>query len=195
MNHFGNKTISNDLSDWASFGDYIGGTINTILSLSSLIILGLLTNTVSKQSNEENKKINLLVRKLDCYDKLTSFLPEITSISGEIVRSTAIIINTNIPNDVRLENLQSFRNVTLVFRDFYHYILTFERRYGHLFEYNLNSPDFNKLLINANKLNVFCDAIVARRLDTHIIVESEDELILMNQFYFILIDNLKKELK
>ncbi|ABQ06591.1 hypothetical protein [Flavobacterium johnsoniae] len=192
--HFGGKRFSDDLALWGTFGDFIGGTLNTVISLSSLIILGLLTHIVSKQSNEESKKINLLIRKLDCYDKLTSFLPEITAIGTDLITSTDVIMNKDLKDDVRLEHLKSFRKLTLVFREFYHFILTFDSRFGHLFEYNMTSDDFQNLLYNTNKLNNFCDAVVARKLDTHIIIESGDELAVMIHYYNILIDNLKKEL-
>lgn len=192
---FGGNTLSNDPIVWGTFGDFMGGTLNTIISFSSLIILGLLTYIVSKQSNQENKKINLLIRKLDCYDKLTSFLPEITRISNDLIRSTKVIIDKSQSDDVRLESLNSFRNLTYVFRDLYHFILTFDRRYGHLFEYNVNSTDVQGLLFNLNKLNDFCDAVIDRRLETDIIVENGDELNKMIHYYNIIIDNLKKELQ
>lgn len=159
LKHFGGKTISNDLSDWASFGDYVSGTINTILSLSSLILLGLLTSTISKQSNEENKKVNLLIKRLDSFEKLTDFLPKITQTLTDMAIDVTDITYAleNKENDIdRL--VQEFEKKTRFYTELQVFIQTFGLRYGHLYSYNFESDEFRSL---AEDIVPTCDYFTA----------------------------------
>ncbi|MEZ0183143.1 hypothetical protein AB9T89_12930 [Flavobacterium oncorhynchi] len=147
--HFGKNSISNDISHWASFGDYLGGTINTILSLSSLIILGLLTNTVSKPSNEENKKVNLLLKRLDSFEKLTDYIPRIRQILGEMdidVKS----FNDSLKNkNYNVDHITTeFEKKAKFFIELNVVIQSFGIRYSHLYNYNFESSEFTSLSEN-----------------------------------------------
>lgn len=46
--HFFKQSISNEILHWGNFGDYIGGTTGTIISLLNLILLMILTIYVAK---------------------------------------------------------------------------------------------------------------------------------------------------
>lgn len=54
---FQEQEISSEISDWAYFGGFFGGTVGVMISLMNLAILAYLTMWVSKQGNEENKKL------------------------------------------------------------------------------------------------------------------------------------------
>lgn len=158
---FWNHTFSNDPAVWGTFGDYVGGTINTILSLSSLVILAILTNSVNKQSNEENKKINFLLRRLDSYDQLTCYLNEIGQIIMHLDAHT-IGYNTDsksFSEDYNGENLIDFKKRLIEFTVF---LEAFQPRFGHLYQYNFNSLEFNNLIKNSHELRVFFALIISK---------------------------------
>lgn len=48
--------ISNNISDWASFSNYIGGIISPIISALNLYLFYILTTTASKFTEENTKK-------------------------------------------------------------------------------------------------------------------------------------------
>jgi uncharacterized protein YeeX (DUF496 family) len=147
--HFGGNTISKDLNVWASFGDFMGGTVNTILSLSSLIILGFLTNLVSKQSNDENKKVNLLLKRLDSYEKLTDYMPKINQIVSEMNIDLGDINDAFENNNDDIGYLlREFEKKSKFFIELYVVIQTFGIRYGHLYNYNFDSKEFASLSEN-----------------------------------------------
>lgn len=144
--------MSNNISDWGTFGDFFGGTLNTLISGISLIVLGYLTHLVAKQSNEENKKNNLLLRKLDVFDELTSYQPELNIFIGDFIRFLNII-NKDFKTpfltpEKRLHYELELSKKNGFFIELYYYLYSFKNRYGHLFNYNFSSPEYVRLITN-----------------------------------------------
>jgi hypothetical protein len=189
--NFRDNPISNNLSDWASFGDYIGGTINTILALSSLIILGLLTHNIGKQSNEENKNISLLLKRIDSYEQLAYFLTEVfTSVHAMTIKVTKIrkpgqtidMIN-KIKEDIEKD--------AKVFLQFYSLLATFEQRYSYLYKYDFSLKEFQDLIDEAEKFTIFIDDLINKHDDE--IIEYQDPKVINK--LFLVLEKLQKELK
>lgn len=155
--NFKKHSVSNLISDWGAFGDYFGGILNTIISFLSLIILGLLTYYISKQSNDENKKVNLLMRKLDSYDELTKHLPEVNQFLPNLDKSCRLLTNKFSnelidPLEIKEEKKELFYSIS-TFSDFYYFLYSFNARYGHLFNYDFDSENFKLLLKKGSELN------------------------------------------
>lgn len=145
--------ISNDISSWASFGDYLGGTMNTIISLLSLLILSYLTYLVSEQSNAENKKNNILMRRMDAYDEFATFLPEVNQLLLDFNKSTGRLAKrlNILPLDLELINKEKIElhKQIKTFANFYSFLFYFNVRFSHLFEYDFNSELYTRILNNA----------------------------------------------
>ena len=198
---FNSNPISDNVEDWVFFGDYLGGTVNTAISFSSLIFLAYLTYLLSKQSNSENKKNNILMRRMDAYDELTSFLPQVNQFLIDFSKSANIILDkvTVQPLDIDLiieKKLELNRQIVL-FKNFYSLLFSFNVRYGHLFDYDFNSEDYNKIVENANTLRIFFEKTIDflnGEMDTPNVIEGD----LMRTFFddlLVFINLVRKELK
>ena len=73
---FYSYSFSNNIEQWAEFGDYISGTINTLISLASLILLSVLTYYVAENSNKESRKLEFYNKRLEIYDCTCQWLIE-----------------------------------------------------------------------------------------------------------------------
>lgn len=161
--HFGGKTISDDLSNWALFGDFVGGILNTILSLSSLVILGLLTHNISKQSNEENKKNNLLLKRIESYDSLAYYLTEIHTSTSTISDKLSRLSNPRLTNEMKNKIITDVESEAKIFMQFYSLVLTFEERYSYLYEYDFLCKQYDELVDEARKFNSFFQELLQTR--------------------------------
>ncbi|MFH6987760.1 hypothetical protein ACHRVW_08445 [Flavobacterium collinsii] len=139
--------ISEDPTIWGAFGDYIGGTVNTVISLSSLIILACLTYQLSKDESQQNKEVALLLRRIEVYDSISAFLSDIkrnkinlfqdiNSIENDLTRNPPL----NLDHHTREINdfFQFYDNM-------YYMINSLKLKYNHIFEYDFESNDFISL--------------------------------------------------
>ena len=88
--NFKNQTISENIQDWASFGDYIGGTLNTILSFLTLLTTIFIAFTLNNYDNIRNEK-NTLFEKQKLIRELRE--AEYKEISKEINNIWDIVSN------------------------------------------------------------------------------------------------------
>jgi hypothetical protein len=168
---FKNQIISTEISDWAAFGSYIGGVLNTIISLLSLIILGYITYLISKQSLLENKKLKILERKLNAYNELTKFYPKISHLLTNAVRILKLL-----PKDVKHINSLTDKDYVNkkdkiieqldILLEFHFYLSSFRIRYSHIFEYNFDCEDYQLLLESTNSYKTFCLSLM-NKLELH----------------------------
>jgi len=156
--------VSSKVSDWASLGDFLGGTTNTLISFISLIVLSYLTYVVSKQSNEENKKTNLLLRKFDAYDNLLCYLPIINSLSNSMPRDMKLVSKkikeaNTIGETIQIDKREVISSAKK-FIEFNHFLFNFYARYGHIFKYDFTSKNYNDLIDNSNRITDFFNSII-----------------------------------
>ncbi|CAA9197206.1 hypothetical protein FLA105534_01518 [Flavobacterium bizetiae] len=190
--HFWNHTISNDMAVWGTFGDYMGGTINTILTLSSLIILAYLTKLVSDQSLEDNKDLNLLVRRLDCYDRVTLYLPELHL---KVVDLANLDVNTN-TEQLRLENKKEVELSARFFYEIHIFLQTFPIRYRHVFKYDFNKNEYKVLIEKAKSMQDLVMVGVAQTVTGEIDPDiPTDDFTNFLDLYLAFINELSLELK
>lgn len=190
--YFGGKTVSNDLSVWASFGDFIGGTLNIILSLSSLVILGLLTHNIGKQSSEENKNINFLIRRMDSYDLLSKYLTdiELANITGRIYLDKAKEAKAY---EEKLNILNNLQEKFVVHYELYALLTSFRSRFSQLYSYDFDSQRYRHLVETSRKVkeNLMIIHNDDREFDGDFLEQYEEFFELFNE----LLENLKKELQ
>lgn len=153
--NFWNQKMSSTISDWGTFGDFMGGTINTLVSLISLIVLGYLTYLVGKQSNEANKENNLLLRRLEAFNELSDFMPKMDFQIKETSKCVNIL-NENLKNNfLSIEKEENYKNIISTqcsnLSKFFSYISYFDVKYKHIFNYNFKSNDFKELKESAQK--------------------------------------------
>lgn len=198
---FKSSNISDSISDWAAFGDYIGGLANIVISVTSLIVLSFLTYIVSKQSSIENRKTNILIRKLDAYEGLTAFFPELNQFFTEILKVLQMInkrFNEESPNLDEIKELKNdFSKKVQVFSNFYYFLYTFNVRYGHLFEFNFDKIEFTRAIKNAKLLNEhFISARDSFNFDENKLIPYEHKLTeeLFNDLT-VIINEFRSELK
>ena len=154
---FGSYKISEDVKDWSNAATYFGGFLGILISLFSLIILGYITYLINKQSNIENKKTNLLMRKLDAYNELTSYLPKLLyflpAASRKITSSNHHFEKSkDIENPKYQEEVKELIQHLEFFLHFHLYLVCFQPRYEHLFDYNFKNKDYIELEKKSNEL-------------------------------------------
>lgn len=198
--NFWKQDISHDITRWGAFGDFFGGILNTIISLISLIVLGYLTYLIGKQSNEENKKTNILLRKLDAFNELTSFLPNLRYFAFELIRLKE---NLNYFSNEKTKDIIKYENSKLelctkieYFFNFFNFLISYETRFYHLFEYNFAQKDYINLIDNGNKLNDYF-ILLRKRIELNIsdeVLYDDKTVDTFFNLFDIFIVNLRKEL-
>ena len=192
--------LSNEISDWASFGDYIGGTINTLLSFFSLIILSYLTYVISQNSNKENKKLNILKRKLDVYNELTNYTPKINlslSSSSRILQDYLLKMKQedDVNSDNYLNAKREFINNSNFFIEFHYYMYSLKVRYSHLFKYDFSGEEFQLLLKSSKDFEAYFRSIINYFvLNEGEVLEQPDLPLFMDRFA-VVVNSLRDELK
>ena len=85
--NFYNKKISDDTSDWAIFGDYIGGIVNPLVAIINVLVLIYLTLLVEKNSEVRNKQNILEQKKLFELNLMNKAIEELNEIQHNILSS------------------------------------------------------------------------------------------------------------
>ncbi|MCC9066304.1 hypothetical protein [Flavobacterium piscisymbiosum] len=195
---FWDHPISDDSAVWGTFGDYIGGTINTLVSLSSLIILAILTNTVSKQSSEENKNVTLLLKRIDSYEKLTDHLPTLNQIFFDLYDDISGLIEIlHYPELQFGPKVKALAEKARIFKHLHVFLLTFNHRFGHLFIYDFTAKEFKQLVIDLNEVIIYFDLVVEhmKKRSGDFPEFPQNQFDNFNNSFGKILNNLQKELK
>jgi hypothetical protein len=177
--NFKSHIISENISDWGSFGDYFGGIINPIISLLNLIVLGYITYLIAKNSVEENKKLYFLQRRIEAFDELMRYMPQFNMAPSRILlplkKMEKKIKETNSFESVDsiIEEINMQMNI---FSEFHFFIFNYRVRFGHLFNYDFNSEDYKNLLLNTGKFKDYFKSI-SEKLITQEKHETDEQLI------------------
>lgn len=162
---FGDSQFS-DPEKWGVFGDFIGGIYNPIISLASLFVLGYLTHVVAKQSNDENRNLLLLERRMNAYDELAKFIKATNSMTTDFNYAMSLLpVYTTLPREQALLHTikiyEELKATSKVFHDLYFTLHEFFPRYGHLFKYDFKSNEYKELLIESKRVGEMMYEIVA----------------------------------
>ncbi|MDH4472269.1 MAG: hypothetical protein QE487_06655 [Fluviicola sp.] len=163
LSYFGINHVSENPSDWGTFGDFIGGTVNTLIGIISLLVLAWLSYTVAKNSNEEARNHQFLVRQMDAYDRLTNYAINSPIIFRKINAHAGYILNLQEKDCQTHEHWAEYnRNVSIELNPLFemcYYVTSFETMSGHLFSYDFTSQKFKDLQTTTATLNKYLEEI------------------------------------
>ncbi|MBD78551.1 MAG: hypothetical protein CL840_06505 [Crocinitomicaceae bacterium] len=152
--YFKENLISNNPNEWALFGDFIGGTTNTLVSIFSLIILAYITVLIAKNGNQEQHQRFLLEKKIIAFDELGAFLLKLNVALRMI--SLELKNTTDKASNLDLEGINlgksKIREQVEIYVSYGAFIFTFYARYGHLFDFDFESDIYKDLVSTSNKL-------------------------------------------
>jgi len=197
--HFGVTSLSNSKTDWGVYGDFIGGTVNTIISLISLIVLGYITYLVSKNTNEESRKQQLLLRKMDVYDKLGNYILESLMAFRKWETNANYILELQKTFESNSEHwadyIRKTRSDFNILIEMIYYIKSFKTMSGHLFNYNFEGKEFKNLQEAATSLSDYIKKVDDFHNSEEKVLEDGNETIInfSNQMDLFL-KNLQKEI-
>ncbi|HLV63447.1 hypothetical protein [Galbibacter sp.] len=142
--NFGNTFISKDINHWGEFGADVGGVVNTIISLASLIVLSFLTYYVAENSNKHTQELHLKNKRLDIYQKVCG---QISSVESNINRLAGLIDLNNYSIKIKQENIDLviFAEVINQVEQNYIYIDHMHISYEYYFPCSLNSDEYHEL--------------------------------------------------
>jgi hypothetical protein len=197
------SNISSNVSDWGDFGSYVGGIVTPIISIYSVIILGYITYLLSRNSNEENKKLYLLQRKLEAYEEFSKYFPRFnkTPLKLQYILQRITRNLDEIGTDKELHKSESeeiFQQVEF-FVEFYYFLFNFNLRYGHLFDYDFESNDYKKSLsllcqVKDDFLSIY-EGFVLLDFSLVKINESIDKIAKMMDYLVNFTNDIRKEIE
>jgi len=165
---FDGTKLSNNISDWGAFGDFFGGILNIVIGLISLFVLAYVTSLVSQQSNEENRKQNILDKRIEVYGSMCECMTTIaeiwTKIDIAMEKIKYEVINLG-NNEISEDSKRELRQLTFQFLSKSVYIDFFDIRYSYLFPIATKTPEYNELRIVNKKLENY-HIIVEKSLNT-----------------------------
>lgn len=156
--------LSNNVEDWALFGNYLGGVLTPVISFLNLIILGYITYLVGKNSNEENKNLFDYKKKIEAYDKLTSYFPLFNATPGKIERSLDRIIDIVAQGKIPTHEMEPVREMNELFdfySEFYYFLFNYDIRYGHHFKYEFGCDQFQSLMETIKEIKEYFEKMVS----------------------------------
>lgn len=192
---FFSVSISNDVSDWGAFGDFIGGILNPIIALTGTIILGMLTYQISKQSADENKNLFLYEQRILAYQRVSFLLNDVHAASN-CSQSTKWLVERlkEIGDDerVKAERIQNYQSLLVILSKINIELEYFPFNYGHLFKYDFTSKKYTSL---KNLSHKFFDSFEDSKFDAKTLsFDFQTGVGLMTELEeFVL--NLKSEIK
>lgn len=163
IKQFGTCYYSNKLMDWANFGDYIGGVLNPIIALLSLIFIVYITYLVSRDASKENKNLYLLQRRMEAYDELTKYIHKF-NVSPFALSQLFLKINYKISLgdaskiDLLNNEFEEYRKQINFLIEFHNFLFNFKLKYGLLFSYDFDSDKYSKLLSSSNEIYKYFDS-------------------------------------
>jgi hypothetical protein len=168
-NQFGTN-YSKNLNDWSSFADYLGGIGNTLISLASLIIIGLISILLGRDKNDykfeqRNKAYDDLIAYVPKFNLSAIVMAQINSILGtqvswisEEIKTTELGADvkpqkfTNQRNQITLQYLKEFNAQLAVFYEYRFNLKNFNPRYQRFFKKYKFGTEYEELLKSAEKL-------------------------------------------
>ena len=178
--NFAGQELSSNPSNWGTFGDYIGGIINPIIALGSLVILSYLTYLVSQQSNEKNKNLLVFEKKLAAYEELTKPFKDINLVPNRIslaLQGLGQLDHLTPENKLQklIEIKSNFSVITNTFTEYHYTLRSSNLNYGHLFKYDFSCSDFLLLIDQIKELGEYYNSVASSMFNDEKIELSPDK--------------------
>jgi hypothetical protein len=148
---FSGYDFSDDPGKWGVFGDYIGGTLNPIISLASFLVLSYLTYQVSKQSTDENRDLILQQRRLKGYEELTECFARLLEAKLEVNRKELMnkiwfsTRDTEAAKEGAFDYFRELANHSIMYTDVYNRLTLIKMNYYGFFDYKFKG-DYDEVL-------------------------------------------------
>lgn len=168
-------SYSKDSNDWSSFADYLGGIGNTLISLASLIIIGLISILLGRDKNDYKYE-----QRNQAYDQMISYVPKFhvaatilshinsnfgrqaswikedvenaQSISSQEELKEIVQAFTSQRKNITIQFVKEFNEQLVVFYEYRYNLKNFYPRYGRFFKKYEFAGDYEKLIESAGLL-------------------------------------------
>lgn len=130
--NFYDSSLSKDPADWGAFGDYMGGLLNPVIGIASIIILGYISIMLGKDSTDKQKEMFNIQQRTLAYNELVNEFSEFTKASDLIKINAAYLRNKNTTKMVLEQS--DIMSIIKTFSSFSIMLTRFPIFYGHLFE-------------------------------------------------------------
>ncbi|MFT6922047.1 MAG: putative membrane protein [Crocinitomicaceae bacterium] len=221
--NFYSQDVSIKISDWGAFGDFLGGVINPIVSILSLLILTYISIVIDRNSKKTSENLHLRNKKEDAFDNLAEHLVIIMRVAYKInecyiemarkIRKGTDKLEkiTVVKADEPLTLEEKYKLVGITFEEdindlkkskdhlaeFQFFIENFRSRYGHLFKYNFDDKEHQELIDASQKMIDGTNELI-ESIDNYSIEENENTIevdgVIQAQMLSKLIVQLKEEL-
>lgn len=166
VDQFNDYNISDNIALWGNFGDYFGGILNPIISFFSLFLLAYLTIIVARDSNTENHKLNIHLRKMDAYNHIAKdafiFIDYIQSVTHFTEMINVIIDTTGSYEELQLsirKEMEFVSNSSRKIRSYIHSLYGFRLNYEYLFDFNFDSEQYVALDSNFKEFESYTNKL------------------------------------
>ena len=149
---FGNYPLSKIQSDWSDFATYINGVLTPIITLLSFLILRNIYFEIEKFSSKETHNLFFIQRRINAYEELQKYIQEFSQLSLKFHQiknfgKSPLFHDKQKVNESIIMDIKELSNFC---SNLYHYVYYFSRRYNHLFENDIKSDTYIKLIENLN---------------------------------------------
>lgn len=158
--------ISSNPSDRSNFAVYLSGTIGTLVTLASFIILTKISIDIHKLSSDEHENSLIRERKREAYDNLSMYIPLINRIPLSLLKSSKSINTEFIKDKIRkgeedyiLELLENINTEISSYLDYHLFLFNFKLRYSHLFSFDFKDSNIERVIETSNKYKSSLEAI------------------------------------
>jgi len=156
LNHFNsiNYKLSNDISHWGAFGDYIGGLLNPIISLCSLFLLAKVSVQIARMGSDQNKDLFIYEQRNKVYQEFIHHYQSLLNSYSNLAEISAISI-TESQNEITsihtiLDQKKSdFYEIQKTITNSIDYFTLFQGKYEHFYkDYDFQSKKHVAFLKN-----------------------------------------------
>lgn len=153
---FKSRPFSDNPDDWATFANYIGGVVNTLIALLGTIILIYITKLIADNSNEQSFKQQMFLRKIDVYKAFVDNFPKISAANRRIEHHINSFNKAKDKADNPEELVDNFK--LLIQQEIFAYfelnkaLRQLPLAENHLFDYDFDNSEYRNLLQVSNKV-------------------------------------------
>jgi len=156
LNHFNsiNYKLSNDISHWGAFGDYIGGLLNPIISLCSLFLLAKVSVQIARMGSDQNKALFIYEQRNKIYQEFIHHYQSLLNSYSNLTEVRAISIKesqngrTSI-HTILYQKKSDIYEIQKSIKNSIDYFTLFEGKYGHFYkDYDFQSKKHISFLKN-----------------------------------------------
>ncbi|MFS4446728.1 hypothetical protein [Maribacter sp. 2307UL18-2] len=178
---FKDQEVSNNIADWGSFGDFIGGVLNPLIAFFSLILLGTITWLLGKRNEDSSLELNLRLKKIDAYELIVKQVSAVHDFHNVLFNYALLMKSIGKSKATRLQIVEllqgkakEMNQITAQCGKVRTIIESYSYRFSHLFRRNLKDLKFDDLVDKVRVYVEICERmnVVAQHIGLN---DSEDD--------------------